>query len=59
MIPPEIPGCDVISNDDIYSVVVMCYKNAEDPNNAEEPANPVIPPETPRRILFYEHICQC
>lgn len=50
VIPPEESCSDVVSHHHIHSVVVMSQENAEHPNYAKSPANPVIPPESPRWI---------
>lgn len=39
MVPPEQPCCDIISDDDIDSIVFMRYENADDSSSAQQPAD--------------------
>lgn len=50
VVPPEESRGDVICHHHVHSVVVMRQENTEDPNHAEEPANPVVPPQSSRGI---------
>lgn len=50
VVPPEESRGDVVRHHHVHSVVVMGQEDAEDPNHAEQPANPVVPPESSRGI---------
>lgn len=50
VIPPEESSCDEISNDNIYSVMLMSYQDTDYSSNTHTPANQVIPPKVTRWI---------
>lgn len=52
VVPPEESRGDVVGHHHVHSVVVVRQEDAEDPNHAEKPADPVVPPESSRGVLF-------
>lgn len=50
VVPPEESRGDVVGHHHVHSVVVVRQEDAEDPNHAEKPADPVVPPESSRGV---------
>lgn len=58
VVPPEGPGGGDVCDHHVDAVVLMTDQDADDSRGAEQPAEPLIPPHPPRRVLFDEEVGQ-
>lgn len=50
VVPPEEPGGDKVSHQDVDAVVLVPHQDAEHARSAEQPADPLVPAHPARRI---------
>lgn len=51
MVPPEQAGGDEIGHDHIDTVVLVCHQDTDHAHGTKQPANQMVPPKRPRRVL--------
>lgn len=56
VVPPEEARRDEVGDDDVYGVVIMSQKDAEDAEDAERRAPPVIAPEASRGVCVRQKV---
>lgn len=50
VVPPKEAGGDVVGDDHVHAVVLVTHQDADDPRDAEDPTEPLVPPHPAGRV---------